>query len=107
MGSASNWVIAVVLCVFAAVLSNVGTNLQKLCWDSLAKEEKMNRPAFGSRQFFYWMGGLGFTILGSILDFTALGFGAQSVVAPLGSLTLVANVFIAPISESSVLFQNL
>jgi hypothetical protein len=36
-------------------------------------------------------------ILGSVFDFAALGFGAQSIVAPLGSLTLVANVVIAPL----------
>ncbi len=56
-------------------------------------------------------------IVGSLADFVALGFGdvcarrrrfagshrvgrragAQSIIAPLGSLTLVANVFFAPL----------
>jgi hypothetical protein len=44
-----------------------------------------------------WLTGLGLVILGSIFDFAALGFAPQSVVAPLGSLTLVANVFFAPL----------
>lgn len=34
---------------------------------------------------------------GSVADFAALGFAAQSIVAPLGSLTLVANMFVAPL----------
>lgn len=44
-----------------------------------------------------WMLGLGCVILGSVLDFAALAFVGQAVVAPLGSLTLVSNVFLAPI----------
>jgi magnesium transporter len=33
---------------------------------------------------------------GALCDFAALGFGAQSIVAPLGSISVVANVVIAP-----------
>jgi len=35
-------------------------------------------------------------ILSAVGDFLALGFAPQSIVAPLGSVTLVANVFFAP-----------
>ena len=52
------------------------------------------------RQFYrrpMWISGLALIILGSFADFTALGFGAQSLIAPLGSLTLVSNVLLAPI----------
>jgi hypothetical protein len=38
-----------------------------------------------------------FIILGSLADFAALSFAAQSLVATLGSLTLVSNVLLAPI----------
>jgi drug/metabolite transporter (DMT)-like permease len=44
-----------------------------------------------------WIMGLICVILGSLLDFTALAFVDQAVVAPLGSLTLVSNVFFAPL----------
>ena len=37
-----------------------------------------------------------FIALASVLDFAALAFGPQSVIAPLGSLTIVANAFVAP-----------
>ncbi len=43
-----------------------------------------------------WVLGLALIILGSAADFAALAFGAQSIIAPLGSLTLVSNVFFAP-----------
>ena len=44
-----------------------------------------------------WQCGLALVILGSIFDFAALAFAPQSVIAPLGSLTLVSNVFLAPL----------
>lgn len=44
-----------------------------------------------------WRCGLALVTLGSLLDFTALMFAAQSIVAPLGSLTLVSNTVFAPL----------
>jgi hypothetical protein len=35
-------------------------------------------------------------VLASVFDFVALAFGPQSVIAPLGAFTMVANAFIAP-----------
>lgn len=43
-----------------------------------------------------WLLGLFLQVLGALLDFAALGYAPQSVVAPLGSLTLVVNVFVSP-----------
>lgn len=43
-----------------------------------------------------WQLGFFLTILGSFFDFAALAFAAQSIVAPLGSLTLVCNTILAP-----------
>merc|ERR1719253_1716548 len=50
------------------------------CWDTLI-----------------WMGGLAMMICGAILDFVAFGFAAQSLIAPLGSVTLICNVILAPL----------
>ena len=44
-----------------------------------------------------WQCGLALVILGSLFDFAALAFASQSLIAPLGSLTLVSNVFLAPL----------
>jgi len=45
----------------------------------------------------FWILGMVCVCVGSLLDFTALAFVDQAVVAPLGSLTLVSNVFFAPL----------
>ena len=42
-----------------------------------------------------WIFGFALFVLGSIMAAVALIFGAQSVVAPLGALTLVANTILA------------
>ena len=43
-----------------------------------------------------WLLGLFGLVLGGIGDFVALGYAPESVVAPLGSLTLVVNAFLSP-----------
>jgi drug/metabolite transporter (DMT)-like permease len=137
-------IIGVILAAVASIISNFGVNLQKL---SHQKEGQFNedRNYWTDRT---WVIGLVMVILGSVFDFLALGFAAQSIVrfcfacrdplkhevssldslvsfillfvsslsfaldmplkpfvclclfsqvAPLGSLTLVANVFFAPL----------
>ena len=44
-----------------------------------------------------WRVGLFLVILGSLADFVALCFAAQSIIAPLGSLTLVFNTVLSPL----------
>ncbi|XJO74685.1 hypothetical protein BDV3_005470 [Batrachochytrium dendrobatidis] len=44
-----------------------------------------------------WMLGMLVFIIGNFLNFIALQFAAQSLVAPLGSISLVVNVIIAPL----------
>eukprot|EP01006_Ploeotia_vitrea_P025318 TRINITY_DN58199_c0_g1_i4.p1 TRINITY_DN58199_c0_g1~~TRINITY_DN58199_c0_g1_i4.p1 ORF type:complete len:406 (+),score=200.15 TRINITY_DN58199_c0_g1_i4:71-1288(+) len=54
-----------------------------------------SRPAVNYCSQKLWLGGLSLVIIGSVCDFAALAFAAQSVVAPLGSLTLVSNLWLA------------
>lgn len=44
-----------------------------------------------------WRGGLFLVVVGSLADLFALSFAPQSLVTPLGSLTLVSNVIYAPL----------
>lgn len=57
-------------------------------------------PAEPALKAYYWqplwMCGFALVILGSLLDFVALAFAAQSIVAPLGAVTLVVNLLLAP-----------
>eukprot|EP00500_Bicosoecida_sp_ms1_P000682 CAMPEP_0203809258 /NCGR_PEP_ID=MMETSP0115-20131106/2157_1 /ASSEMBLY_ACC=CAM_ASM_000227 /TAXON_ID=33651 /ORGANISM="Bicosoecid sp, Strain ms1" /LENGTH=386 /DNA_ID=CAMNT_0050717975 /DNA_START=78 /DNA_END=1235 /DNA_ORIENTATION=+ len=42
-----------------------------------------------------WWAGLSLVVFGSLGDFAALGFAAQSLITPVGGVTMVANVFFA------------
>lgn len=114
------WAIGVALAALAAVVSNVGLNLQKWQHNRLSAEHERlvsesrssakgssspssggedalpppAKPGYASERV--WQLGLFLIALGSLFDFAALAFAAQSVVAPLGSLTLVSNVVVAP-----------
>jgi hypothetical protein len=77
----------------ASVVSNLGVNTQKL---SLMREAR--RRAAGPRAYCrqpLWLLGLGLVVLGSLGDFAALGFAAQSLVTPVGAVTMVANLLFA------------
>eukprot|EP00941_MAST-03F_sp_MAST-3F-sp1_P003891 g3891.t1 len=87
----STWLIGVVICVVAAVLSNFGLNLQKLAIDRSKCD-----PLDPSVRILWLTGLLGIGI-GALCDFLALAFAPQSIVAPLGALTLPTNVILAPL----------
>jgi uncharacterized membrane protein len=100
-----HWIVGCCIALFAAVSSNVGLNLQRLSHlenqfvDPFAKKKK-EKPA--SKQVGVclrprWILGISLMILASLADFAALSFAAQSLVASLGSLSLVANALIAPL----------
>lgn len=63
----------------------------------LALNKKRSRSASTLTIRLIWIAGFFGIVGGALGDFAALAYGAQSVVAPLGSLTLVANVIIAPL----------
>jgi hypothetical protein len=94
MGGQYNWLIGVALAAVASVISNLGLNLQKLTHLRRAHLPPPERALFFKDRT--WQLGLSLIIGGSVADFVALGFGQQSIIAPLGSLTLVANMFFAP-----------
>jgi len=86
-----SWMISVTLAILAALLNNFGVNLQKLAWT-----KKQSNTVRISIYRMYWLFGIVFIVFASTFDFVALAFGPQSVIAPLGALTMVANIFIAP-----------
>lgn len=89
----SLWWLGVLLSVVSSILSNLGVNTQKL---SLMREAA--KPAAQGRPYAkqpLWELGLLLVIVGSLGDFAALGFAAQSLVTPVGAVTMVANLFFA------------
>jgi hypothetical protein len=117
------WLIGVGLVVVSCAVSNLGLNIQKLFHirqANLQKQQSLNQletelvhglksdevhPVAEKKKKQkgddycrqpLWICGFSLVLIGSLLDFAALGFAAQTVIAPLGSLTLVTNVWFAP-----------
>lgn len=88
------WAIGVFLGACASVLGNLGITTQKLAHQRARDVTTTSRPYYTRPD---WIAGLLLTVVASVADFIALGLAAQSVIAPLGSLTLVANAVFAPL----------
>eukprot|EP01084_Bolivina_argentea_P136551 240486_1 len=110
-----NWLIGVTLTIVAKVICNLGLNIQKKAHSilqkvmiqsqshsALQKESETDSDIVKlDKQKSYvcdplWIFGLFLVIVGAVFDFLALGYAPQSVVAPMGSLTLVVNVMLSP-----------
>ncbi|CAG8675901.1 7566_t:CDS:2, partial [Funneliformis mosseae] len=114
--------IGIVICLLGGVAANIGLNVQKYAFtkyqDELNKKSgvdddvnsinnlersslyrKLERFMFWKQIIVspLWVLGLGIYIFGSLLGFVALKFAPQSLVAPLGVVSLVVNLIIAPI----------
>lgn len=76
-----------------SVCSNLGVNIQKYSFMQNEKLELSLRKKYWQNPS--WLLGLCLVVVGSIGDFAALGLAAQSIVAPIGAVTLVANVAFA------------
>lgn len=78
------------LSVTACALSNVGVNLQKSAHLKCKEGENfVTKPR--------WIFGIVLMLCGSICDTLSFGFAPQSLLAPLGTLTLMFNMLIASI----------
>jgi len=91
----SLWYVGLILSVVSSITTNTGIGLQKL---SMMKEE--DRDAEKQRPYIcqpMWDAGLVLQITGSIGDFAALAFAPQSLCAPVGGCTIVANLAMAEI----------
>ena len=113
-----SWILAVFLAALASFISNLGVNLQKLhhirargsspsssssspltsITSSSSSHSSTSPPPLPTAHYsasLLWRLGLLLIVFGSLFDVAALGLGAQSLVAPLGSLTLVSNILCA------------
>ncbi|KAI8811268.1 hypothetical protein BJ742DRAFT_674804 [Cladochytrium replicatum] len=80
--------------------SRIDTDIQGLALptspaDNIAYENKLG--LFGLFKNPIWVCGLLLFTIGNLLSFVALQYAAQSLIAPLGSISLVVNVIIAPL----------
>lgn len=79
----NSWIIGVGICLCSSVLSNVGVNLQK----------KFHMDCY--LPSVVWRLGVLLVFVGSALDFMALMFADQNIIAPMGSFTLISNMIVA------------
>lgn len=98
------WVAGFTIALVFSVLNSVGINLQKL---SMTRNEHADVKK-GTFKQPLWVLGFGLVCLGSLLDFVAFGMAPQTLLAPLAALSLVWNMFIAPLFHNEkVTKQNL
>ena len=90
---AATWLIGALMAATGSVLSNLGVNCQKYSFMRNAKLPKAEQRKHIRQKG--WLLGMALVVLGAVGDFVALSLAAQSIVAPIGSITLVANVFFA------------
>lgn len=88
------WFLGVTIAVLASFLSTFGINLQKYShMQNLRLPEVLQKPYY---QQFLWCCGMCLLGASAVCDFVALAFVAQSLIAPLGALSLTANILVAP-----------
>ncbi|XP_059149393.1 NIPA-like protein 2 [Physella acuta] len=83
------------LAVFGNILISISLNLQKYVHLRNAARESQSQKHY-TKELLWWLG-LSFMGFGELFNFTAYGFAPASVVAPLGTTTVVANLFLAAI----------
>lgn len=96
------WVLGVLLATTGSIVSNLGVNFQKLAHKKMSERNQKKNYT----QNKYWRIGLAMVIIGSFADFAALSFAPQSLVAPLGSMTLVTNSILAPLLLGEKVFRR-
>ena len=93
-----NIIIAVALASAGSIVQAIGYVIQKKAHN---KVKALNTTIIDSKNkksilsSCLWMIGFVTAVSGSLMNAAALKWGAQSVVAPLGALTLVANTILA------------
>lgn len=87
------WVWGIFFSALGGIASNLGVNIQKYSFMKNARRPPEEQTVYHHQPL--WVVGLALVIVGAIADFLALGFAAQSIVAPVASITLVANLFFA------------
>ena len=125
------WVVGVSMTLMGCLAVTLGTQLQKLAFNrqesawrvAEAAAEAAAATAGGTVgdgehlvaapkpwwQLPMWWAGFVFLVFGSVSDFAALGFAAQSLLAPLAAATLIFNIIQAPcvLGEVPTIFDML
>lgn len=96
------WIAGFTISLVFSVLNSIGINLQKY---SLERNANATKKRTSCRQPI-WLMGFSLVCLGSVLDFVAFGMAPQTLLAPLAALSLVWNLFIAPIFHKETITRR-
>eukprot|EP01138_Halocafeteria_seosinensis_P007055 gb/GECG01007214.1/.p1 GENE.gb/GECG01007214.1/~~gb/GECG01007214.1/.p1 ORF type:complete len:399 (+),score=32.47 gb/GECG01007214.1/:1-1197(+) len=83
-------VAGILLSIVASVAGNFGVNFQKYGFTMEARKPLEERRPYG-KQWRWWLGML-LVVFGALGDFASFALAPQSIVTPVGSMTLVANL---------------
>ncbi|XP_074642140.1 NIPA-like protein 2 [Tubulanus polymorphus] len=83
------------LSICGNLLISISLNLQKYSHSKNEKKDIKDQKHY-TRDPFWWLGLL-LMVLGELGNFSAYGFAPASLVAPLGTVTVIANMFLAAI----------
>lgn len=89
------WYVGAAINLVGSICINLGTNVMKLGFN---KRELLDMPEDQKpsiRRFREWQIGMVIFIVGNVLNFASFSFAAQSLLAALGSIQFVSNVFFA------------
>ena len=112
-----SWLIGVFFCLLSCFMNTTGMLVQKYfhmaqAADHIHSNFKFlfefyhhihSNPKFHSQeggkapQNWIALSGVAMMICGGLLDFVALGYAAQSIIAPLGAFSLVLNALLSPV----------
>ncbi|ETV95553.1 hypothetical protein H310_10995 [Aphanomyces invadans] len=91
--SSTSLFVGITICLVGSTVSNFGLNIQKYSFMLQQHLPDHERKPYNT-QWRWWLGFFGVG-LGSVADFAALSFAAQSIIMPIGAFTLVCNIFFA------------
>ena len=91
-GSGDFW-IGVTAALIGSVTLNLGLNMQKLAFVRLGRQPAATRRNPWTDPL--WLAGLVVFLIGNAGDAVGLTFTAQSVITPLGQISLVSNIYFA------------
>ncbi|KAA0172144.1 hypothetical protein FNF28_00147 [Cafeteria roenbergensis] len=85
--------VGVAMSAVATIAGNAGLNMQK--WGFLIEAKKPAKERVHFVKMWKWWAGFVLVVVGAIMDFVSYGLAPSSIVTPVGSLTLVVNIFLA------------
>lgn len=91
----NSWVIGCGINLFGSISINLGTNIMKLGHNLRESSSPFESERPSIKTYREWKIGICIFVVGNIANFLSFGFAAQSLLASLGTVQFVSNVFFA------------